>query len=188
LPSLLFLPIPFEIVSGNVHLLFAVAIVAGFRYPAIWALMLLTKITPGVGLIWFAVRREWRALAVALGLTAAIVAASFVLDRAAWEQWIGLLRNDLGGAGQASFSTPGWYLAVPLLPRLAVAAAVVVVAAWKGIRWLVPVAVVVALPVLWLNGLAILAAVVPLYRAQRAERASPVVAAERASSAAVVPQ
>src|SRR4029453_16027075 len=79
LPSLLFLPIPFEIISGNVHLLYAVAIVAGFRYPVTWALMLLTKVTPGVGLLWFLVRREWRALAIAIGLTAAIVAVSFVL-------------------------------------------------------------------------------------------------------------
>jgi hypothetical protein len=189
LPSLLFLPISFEIISGNVHLLYAVAIVAGFRYPAAWALMLLTKITPGVGLIWFAVRREWRSLAIALGVTGAIVGVSFVLDRSAWEQWIGHLRDDLGGAGQASFATVGWYLAVPLLPRLAVAAGIVAIASWTDRRWLVPVAVVVALPVLWLNGLAILAAAVPLYRdrarAGEAVDADPVAAAAGPLSAAV---
>jgi hypothetical protein len=185
LPALLFLPISFEIISGNVHLLYAVAIVAGFRYPAAWALMFLTKITPGVGVIWFAVRREWRSLATALGVTGAIVAVSLVLDRAAWEQWIGLLRNDLSGAGQASFATVGWYLAVPLMPRLAVAAGVVAYAAWTDRRWLVPVAVVVSLPVLWLNGLAILAAVVPLIRPREAGAANTSVGIERPSSAAV---
>jgi hypothetical protein len=185
LPALLFLPISFEIISGNVHLLYAVAIVAGFRYPAAWALMFLTKITPGVGVIWFAVRREWRSLATALGVTGAIVAVSLVLDRAAWEQWIGLLRNDLSGAGQASFATVGWYLAVPLMPRLAVAAGVVAYAAWTDRRWLVPVAVVVSLPVLWLNGLAILAAVVPLIRPREAGAANTSVGIERSSSAAV---
>ena len=164
LPSLLFLPIPFEIISGNVHLLYAVAIVAGFRYPASWALMLLTKITPGVGVLWFLARREWRSLAIAAGVTLAIAAVSFVLDRAAWEQWIGLLRTDLAGAGQGSLSTVGWYLAVPLLPRLVVAALIVLIAAVADRRWLVPVAVVIALPVIWLNGLAILAASVPLWR------------------------
>jgi hypothetical protein len=184
-PALLFLPISFEIISGNVHLLYAVAIVAGFRYPAAWALMFLTKITPGVGVIWFAVRREWRSLATALGVTGAIVAVSLVLDRAAWEQWIGLLRNDLSGAGQASFATVGWYLAVPLMPRLAVAAGVVAYAAWTDRRWLVPVAVVVSLPVLWLNGLAILAAVVPLIRPREAGAANTSVGIERPSSAAV---
>jgi hypothetical protein len=164
LPSLLFLPIPFEIISGNVHLLYAVAIVAGFRYSATWALMLLTKITPGVGLIWFLVRREWRALAVAVGVTAAIAAVSLVLDRAAWETWIGILRSDLAGAGLGPLETPGWYLAVPLLPRLILAALITAAAGLTDRRWLVPFAVVIALPVIWLNGLAVLAAVVPLWR------------------------
>lgn len=166
LPSLLFLPIPFEIISGNVHLLYAVAIVAGFRYSATWALVLLTKITPGIGLLWFLARREWRALAIAVGVTAAIVAVSFVLDRSAWGQWIAILRGDLAGAGQGSIQTPGWYLAVPLLPRLAVAALITVAAALTDRRWLLPVAVVIALPVLWMNGFAVLAAVVPLWLAR----------------------
>ena len=52
-----------EVAGGNVSLLLAVAIVVGFRWPAAWALVLLTKITPGIGLLWFAVRREWRSLA-----------------------------------------------------------------------------------------------------------------------------
>ena len=72
-------PVPvhaMEVAGGNVSLLLAVAIVVGFRWPAAWALVLLTKITPGIGLLWFAVRREWRHLAIALGATAAIVAVS----------------------------------------------------------------------------------------------------------------
>jgi hypothetical protein len=182
LPSLFFLPISFEIISGNVHLLYAAAIVAGFRYPATWALMLLTKITPGVGLIWFGVRREWRSLAIALGVTAVIVAVSFLVDRTSWEQWIGVLRTDLTGAGQASFSTVGWYLAVPLAPRLVVAAAIVAVAAWTHRRWLVPFAVVVSLPVVWLNGLAVLAAVVPLWKGRAVDQTQHVTAADRTTS------
>ena len=173
LPSLLFLPIPFEIISGNVHLFYAVAIVVGFRWSASWALMFITKVTPGIGVLWFAVRREWRALAFALGVTGAIVAVSYVLNPAAWQQWIALLQADLtSGAGQAAIDTPGWYLAIPLLPRLAVAAALLVFSGLTDRRWLVPVAVLVALPVLWLNGLAILAAVVPLWQA-RSLAASP---------------
>ncbi len=170
LPSLLFLPISFEIISGNVHLLYAVAIVAGFRYPASWALMLLTKVTPGVGVVWFLVRRQWRALAVALGATAAIATLSFVLDRSAWESWIAILRTDLSGAGQGSLQTLGWYLPVALLPRLAVAIVIVAAAAWTDRRWLLPFAVVLAMPVVWLNGLAVLAAAVPLGKDQRVNR------------------
>jgi hypothetical protein len=168
LPSLLFLPIPFEIISGNVHLLYAVAIVVGFRYPASWALMFITKITPGIGVLWFAVRREWRAFAVALGVTAAIVGVSVALDREAWEQWIAILRADLAGAGQGSLETPGWYLAAPLVPRVVAAAVIVGVAGLTDRRWLVPFAVVLAMPVVWLNSFATLAAVVPLWQARSA--------------------
>jgi hypothetical protein len=174
LPSLLFLPIPFEIISGNVHLLYAVAIVAGFRFPAAWALMLLTKATPGVGVLWFLVRREWRAFGVAVAATAGIALVSFVLDRTAWATWIGILRTDLSGAGQGALATVGWYLPVPLIPRLAAAAAIVAVAAWGDRRWLVPFAVVLALPVVWLNGLAVLAAVFPLWRIRRVHVSSAV--------------
>lgn len=188
LPSLLFLPVSFEIISGNVHLLYAVAIVAGFRYPATWALMFLTKITPGVGVLWFGIRREWRSFAIALGATVAIVAVSFVLDRSAWEQWIGILGRDLSGAGQASFSTVGWYLSVPLLPRLAAAILIVAYAARTDRRWLVPVAVVLSLPVLWLNGLAILAAVVPLLKAREVAAPDRSAATEPPPSAAVAPR
>ena len=38
-----------EVAGGNVSLLLAMAIVVGFRWPAAWSLVLLTKITPGIG-------------------------------------------------------------------------------------------------------------------------------------------
>jgi hypothetical protein len=154
LPLLLFIPIPFEIVSGNVHLLIALAVVLGFRYPAAWALPLLTKVTPGVGLLWFAVRREWRSLALALGATAVVSAGSLALAPDAWREWIALLVRDAG----APLDTPGWYAPIPLLVRLPVAAVVVVWGALTDRRWTVPVAVTLSLPILWLNSLAILAA------------------------------
>jgi hypothetical protein len=164
LPSLLFLPIPFEIISGNVHLLYAVAIVVGFRYAMSWALMVLTKVTPGVGILWFLIRHEWQSLLLAISVTAAIAIASFVLDRGAWEAWLRLLQGDLSGAGQASFQTVGWYLPISLLPRLVVSVGLVGLAALGDRPWLVPVAVVLALPVVWLNSLAILVAVIPLWQ------------------------
>jgi hypothetical protein len=159
LPSMLFLPIPFEIISGNVHLLYAAAIVAGLRVSAPWALMLLTKVTPGIGLLWFAIRREWLALAIALAVTAGISAVSYLLDPAAWQTWLDILR-----ASSSTPTTVGWFLPVPLLVRLPLAIAVVVVAALARRPWLLPVAVVAAMPVVWLNSFAVLAACVPLWR------------------------
>jgi hypothetical protein len=158
LPSLLFLPVSFEIISGNVHLLIAACIVAGFRWSAVWALPILTKVTPGVGLLWFLVRREWRPLGIALGSTLAITALSFLLDPEAWRQWIRLLTSSIGDP----VVTKGWYVPVPLLIRLPVAAVVIVWGALTDRRWTVPVGVTLALPILWSNGLAVLVAVVPL--------------------------
>jgi hypothetical protein len=159
----LFLPIGFEVVSGNVHLLYAAAVVLGFRYPAAWALPLLTKVTPGIGLVWFAARREWRSLAIAGGATGVIVAASYLLSPADWAAWLDILRRDAAG----EMVTTGWYLPVSVWVRLPIAAALI---AWGGVtdrRWTVPVGVVLALPVLWLNGLATLVALVPLLAAER---------------------
>ena len=47
-------PVALELYHGNIHLWIAAAIVLGFRYPWTWAFVLLTKVTPGVALVWFA--------------------------------------------------------------------------------------------------------------------------------------
>ena len=86
---LAFPPVALELYHGNVHLLIAAAIALGFRYPATWAFILLTKVTPGVGLLWFAVRREWRSLGIALGLSAALAIVSVVVDPGLWSAWLG---------------------------------------------------------------------------------------------------
>jgi hypothetical protein len=146
-----------ELIGGNIHLLIAVAIVIGFRYPAAWSLVLLTKVTPGIGLLWFAVRREWHALAIALGATAAIVAVSLAIDPRAWLEWIGVIGASVG-------KTDGTWAAIPipLWFRLPMAAAVVMWGARTDRRWAVPVAAMLALPALWYGGLAMLLAVIPL--------------------------
>ncbi|MBA3877715.1 MAG: hypothetical protein C0498_12465 [Anaerolinea sp.] len=72
---LAFPPVAVELYHGNVHLLIAAAIALGFRYPAAWSFVLLTKVTPGIGLLWFVVRREWRPLIVVGTVTGLLVAA-----------------------------------------------------------------------------------------------------------------
>lgn len=156
--SLFFVPVSNEIARGNIHLLLGTAIVLGFRYPASWAWPLLTKATPGVGLVWFAVRREWRNLAVALVTTALIAAITFVLVPELWIRWFALL------AGNADATRPNAITQVPVLPRLVLAVGVTVLAAWRGIPALVPVASLIALPAIWVNSLAMLVAVIPLAR------------------------
>jgi hypothetical protein len=145
-----------EIAGGNISLLLAVAMVVGFRWPAVWAFVLLTKVTPGVGLLWFAVRREWRSLAIALGATGLIVAVSAVIMPGAWLDWVQLLFHLAGRDGTWAA------IPIPLLVRLPVAIAVVVWGARTDRRWTVPVAGMLALPALWYGGLTMLLAVVAL--------------------------
>ena len=157
---LLFPPVPFEIISGNVHLLFAAVAAWGFTRPWLWVLPILTKVTPGIGVLWFAVRREWRPLLAACAVTGLIVAVSVAITPSWWTDWVELLRD-----GQSvPAGTPGWFLPIPLWVRLPAAAALLAWGALGDRRWSVPVAMVLAMPVLWLNGLAVLVALVPLSR------------------------
>jgi hypothetical protein len=145
-----------EVAGGNVSLLLAAAIVLGFRWPATWAIVLLTKITPGIGLLWFAVRREWRPLLIVAGATGGIVAVSAVFMPAAWREWIDVIVGNAGKGGTWA-SVP-----VPLWMRLPIAIAVVVWGARTDRAWTVPVASMLALPALWYGGISMLLAVIPL--------------------------
>jgi hypothetical protein len=145
-----------EIAGGNISLLLAVAIVIGFRWPWAWSLVLVTKITPGVGLLWFAVRREWRHLAIALAATLAIVAVSFVMLPQQWRDWVDVVFGNAGKGGTWAS------LPVPLWARLPIAAAVVVWGARTDRAWTVPVAAMLALPALWYGGISMLLGAIPL--------------------------
>ncbi|HET9344615.1 MAG TPA: glycosyltransferase 87 family protein [Candidatus Limnocylindrales bacterium] len=150
-------PVFIEVAMGNIHAFIAVAIVLGFRWPVTWAFVLLTKVTPGVGLLWFAARREWRNLGLALGATAAVVAVSYAIAPALWGEWLTVL------AGRSTAAnTSGIYGAIPLLLRLPVAAVLVVWAARTDRAWVVPIAAVVAMPVVWPNAYAVAVGAIPL--------------------------
>jgi hypothetical protein len=150
---LAFPPVALELYHGNIHLLLAAMIVLGFRYPALWAFGIFTKVTPGIGLLWFLVRREWRSLAIALGVTAVVGAVSLAVDGHLWSEWLGLAASAESGGQVPQAQVP-----IPLVVRLPAAAIVVAWGALTDRRWTVPVAVTLALPVLWPSGFAVLAA------------------------------
>jgi hypothetical protein len=152
LPLLLWEPVLYELDVANVTFLLGLAIVAGFRYPWTWSFVLLTKITPGVGLLWFAFRREWRSLGIALGVTAAIAGVSFALAPGDWFTWFSvLLVHD---------PTPGF--GPPLVVRLPVAVALLWWGARADHRWVVPIVALLSLPLLRTTGLVLLVACLPL--------------------------
>ena len=158
-----------ELAMGNIHILMAGAIVAGFRWPAAWALILLTKVTPGVGLLWFAVRREWRALAIALGVTAVLAGLSFAFAPRLWFEWFEVLRTTQANGNRAS--TPFDFIPLPI--RVILAAGLIIWGARRDERWVVPVAATLALPVVYLNGLALLVAAPYLWTAAHRRRSPP---------------
>ncbi len=154
-----------EIAGGNISLLLTLAIVAGFRWPWTWAFVLLTKITPGVGLLWFALRREWRQLAIALGTTAGVVVVSFLVLPDAWRAWIDLLQANTGKGGTWA-AVP-----IPLIVRGPIGVALIAWGAFRNQRWTVPVGTMLCLPALWYGSLSMLLGVIPLTTPDERSRA-----------------
>ena len=147
-----------ELYLGQIDILIAAAVVIGFRYPAVWAFPLLTKVAPGIGLLWFVFRREWRNLAIAIAATVAIAGASAVLAPALWNGWWDLLRRSL----LDRHAVEGAYLGIPMIARLPVAVGILFWGARSDRHWTVPVAILLAMPILWINVFSLLLAVIPL--------------------------
>lgn len=141
-------------ISGNAAVFVVLALAS--RRAAAWALPLLTKLTPGVGLLWYAIRREWRSLTVALGATALIAGTSFALGPALWIHWVDAM---LANGREAGGLMAPWLPAVPLAVRVLLAAALVAWGARTDRRWTVAVAALVASPDMLLSSVPLLAAV-----------------------------
>lgn len=164
---LAFPPVLIELQVGNIHFLLGLAVALAIRHPVTWAFPLLTKVTPGVGILWFAARREWRALMVAIGTTATIAGVSFALAPSLWVDWLESLRVNSG----TSYEWP--LLPVPLVVRLALAAALIVWGARTDRRWTVPLGATLALPLLWPANWAMVVGVLPEVRKELGRRFSP---------------
>jgi glycosyl transferase family 87 len=150
-------PVTMSLAIGQLDVLMAAVIVIGFRWPAVWVLPFITKLTPGIGVLWFAARGEWRSFAVALGTTIAVVAVSFAIAPAAWAGWIDMLIRF-----QLPTSANGVFLPVPIWARLPLVALLIVWGARTDRRWTLPVAMTFSLPTVWLNTPTILIGALPL--------------------------
>jgi hypothetical protein len=146
-----------DIGAGNVNVLLGGAIVLAFRWSGAWSAVALTKVTPGMALAWYLVRREWRPLLGALAVTALVVGISAVFEASAWVDW---------GTVLLSNATPhdlSGDLAIPAAVRFPLGLALV---AWGGVtgrRWVLPIAAILFLPVIWPNTLALLLASAALW-------------------------
>jgi hypothetical protein len=156
-----FPPVAVEFWFRNVHLFLAVLLVLGLRqWPGWHAVGAAIKISPGLAIVYDALRGRWRAAAIGAGVGLGLLVVSVALSPEAWDQYLGFVRGiDLGQ--QTSF------VPIPFLVRAAAAVVLVLVAsrliARRGDLLLV-VAVTLALPSLWFTGLSLLTAAVPLWR------------------------
>jgi len=152
----LFIPaVAIELNAANINLLIVGAVLVGFRYPWAWAFVVLTKVTPGVGILWFAVRREWRSFTIALGATLAFAILSRSASPNLWQQYFAGLSTE----GDGSIFLIWW--------RLPLAAIVVVWGARKNHRWALMVAVFLALPRWYFLSPVVLVGLFPLVRLPR---------------------
>jgi hypothetical protein len=149
-----------ELVNANIFILLASCAVLGLHRPGFWAFPLLTKITSGVGLVWFAVRGDWRRVLQALGFTMAVVAVSYILTPSEWHSWLNFLATHSDGTQDGPFS---------FVLRCLFAASVVAWGAKKNWPWLIAPAMVIASPVFALPTLTLLAAIPRLSSAGSSE-------------------
>ena len=140
-----------DLLTGNIHIAMAFALVVGLRYPAILAFNVFTKLSP-IGYVWFALRREWRHLAVGIGTVLVLAAASFALAPDLWRQFVGVLWANQSGGDMTLIALPGPLIRAPIA---------IVLAAWAartGDQRLLPLATLLALPHIWVASAALFAA------------------------------
>ena len=163
-----FPPVAVEFWFRNVHLFLAVLVVLGLRSASTaFAVGAAIKVSPGIGIPYLALRGQWRKAAIAAAVGAAMLTISVVLSPDAWRAYVDFALS-VDPLQQSSF------VAVPLPIRAAAGLVVAVVAARLprsvGDPLLV-VAVTLALPSLWVTGLSLLVAIVPLVAAEERARA-----------------
>ncbi len=139
-----FPPLVWEFDVGNVNLFIGVAIWAAFRFPALWAIPILLKPPLAIGLLWFAIRGDWRALGTAVGTTVAVAAASFVIAPQLWLDYV----NAIPGFVDTATTVPSvWW---PL--RLVVATLLIAWGARNAQHWTVALGAIMAHPLSSLSG------------------------------------
>lgn len=155
-----FVPLAYSLRVENVEILMALAVVLGLgRWPWMFTVLALLKVSPGLGIVYLALRRRWRDALVAAALGAAICVVSFVLAPELWRAWLASItgRSDMVGNS---------LIPVPYLWRAAAGFVVAIAAGIIGRRTgelLLVVAVTIANPGLSLQGFAVLAAAIPIW-------------------------
>ncbi len=136
----------------NAATLLAVPLALAPRWPALWAVLAWTKVTPGVAMASLVRPGGLRKLAVGLGASAAIGLAVLVAAPTELADWLRLL----AAHPEIPMFLPGFQVDVPLAARLVLAGAI----AWLGASrpWTLAIAATLAVPDLSLATCGLLAA------------------------------
>lgn len=128
-----------ELVVGNIYILLAATAVVGMRRPAAWSFAVFTKVTTGVGLLWFAALGDWKKLLQGASAMVLILAIFYAVDPTAWSAWVQFLFDNRDGTPDSRVS---------FVVRCLIAVVLVIVGARKQWAFLVAPAMVLASPVL----------------------------------------
>jgi hypothetical protein len=129
---------------GNLQWIIAALTIAALRYPALWSLVLVTKVTTAIGWWWHVLRGEWRAAAIGAVASVAVIGVSFLLAPHLWFEFAEFsLRN-------ATMADPPMAMfPIPLGLRLVTGLVVLVWGARTSRAWTVPFVVGWSLPALY---------------------------------------
>lgn len=161
-----FPPVAVEFWYRNIHLVLAVLIVLAIRgMPALYSVGALIKFSPGLGIPFLLARARWRDALIAVVAGAALLVISVALSPDAWRQYLEILAS----RGPADVSG---LLPIPYIARAVTGLVLALVAAHLEPRIgepLLIIAIVIALPTLWMAALSTLVAIVPLVREKARE-------------------
>ena len=140
----------------------ALGIVYGLgRWPWLFAVGAVVKVSPGLGIIYLALRRRWRDAFVSSVVGVAIVAVSYALDPGLWREF-------LDAIGDRATITGNSLLPFPYAARAVAGLALTIAGGIIGRRrgeLLLVAGMTIANPNLALNGFAVLAAAIPVWMA-----------------------
>jgi uncharacterized protein YjeT (DUF2065 family) len=143
-----------DISNGQIHLPLAAIAVLMVRHPWAWPYHPLTKVTPGVTLLWFVGRREWRFFLEASAMLLILVGISYAFFPDLWAEWIALL-TESSTRHVGNFTVSEW----PAIFRLPIGAGLAYLAGRRNRPGALPVIVLFVLPAIWWPALVMLLAI-----------------------------
>ena len=157
-----FIPVANSLSVENVEIFMALAIVVGLqRWPWLFAIGSLIKISPGLGIVYFALRRRWRDFLIASLVGAGVTAVSFALDP---DLWFAALDSVAGRGGMVGNSLIPVPYGVRAVAGLALTVAGGLLGGRRGELLLVG-GITIANPGLSFQGFAVLIAAIPIWKA-----------------------